>query len=117
MWDLFSKGSAVSQMEQFMGGKPEEIPGRYTELSSVYRIHKFVPPVLLLHGLADEAVSHDQSIAFYNRVKAVGGYAEISLYDNKPHGWFNREPDRTILMKRMERFIMEQFNLSSSDKS
>jgi len=112
MWDMLSKGSAVSQMEQFMDGKPEEIPGRYTELSSVYRIHKYIPPVLLLHGLADEAVSHDQSIAFYNRVNAVGGYAEITLYDEMPHGWFNREPTRTITLERMERFIVEQFNLS-----
>lgn len=112
MWDLVEKGSLIDAMEKFMGGKPEEIPGRYSDLSSVHRIHKYVPPVLLLHGMVDKCVSHDQSIAFYNRLNAVGGHAEIALYNDKPHAWFNNEPDRTITVERMERFLVEQFNLS-----
>ncbi len=111
MWDLVEKGSLIGAMEQFMGGKPDEIPGVYSDLSSVHRIHKYVPPVLLLHGMVDNCVSHDQSIAFYNRLNEVGGHAEIALYNDKPHAWFNREPDRTITVERMERFIVEQFNL------
>ena len=111
MWDLVEKGSLIGAMEQFMGGKPDEIPGIYSDLSSVHRIHKYVPPVLLLHGMIDKCVSHDQSIAFYNRLNDVGGHAEIALYNYKPHAWFNGEPDRTITVERMERFLVEQLNL------
>ncbi len=111
MWDLVEKGSLIGAMEQFMGGKPDEIPGVYSDLSSVHRIHQYVPPVLLLHGMVDNCVSHDQSIAFYNRLNAVGGHAEIALYNDKPHAWFNREPDRTITVERMERFLVEQLHL------
>jgi len=111
MWDLVEKGSLIGAMEQFMGGKPDEIPGLYSDLSSVHRIHQYAPPVLLLHGMVDKCVSHDQSIAFYNRLNAVGGHAEIALYNDKPHAWFNKEPDRTITVERMERFLVEQFDL------
>jgi len=111
MWDLVEKGSLIGAMEQFMGGKPDEIPGIYSDLSSLHRIHKYVPPVLLLHGMVDNCVSHDQSIAFYNRLNAVGGHAEIALYNDKPHAWFNREPDRTITVERMEKFLVEQLYL------
>jgi len=112
MWDLVDKGSLIGAMEKFIGGKPDEIPGLYSDLSSVHRIHKYVPPVLLLHGTVDKCVSHDQSIAFYNRLNAVGVHAEIALYDGKPHAWFNGEPDRTITLKRMEKFLAEQFKMN-----
>jgi len=65
-----------------------------------------------VHGAGDD----DPNIPQYNPFVLQKKRAEISLYDNKPHGWFNREPDRTIVMKRMERFIVEQFTLSPADK-
>ena len=90
------------------------MPDKYDELSSVKRIAPGVPPVLLLHGTEDRCVSHKQSMAFAERVREVGGHAEVEIYEGKPHAWFNREPDRTICMERVERFLVEQFELSGS---
>jgi acetyl esterase/lipase len=111
MWDLVEKKSLLDAMELFMGGTPEEVPERYDELSSVKRIHKDVPPTLLLHGTKDLCVSHRQSIAFRDECLKHGVHAEVELYKGKPHAWFNREPDRTIVMRRIEKFIVEQFEL------
>jgi acetyl esterase/lipase len=111
MWDLLEKGSLIEPMRQFMGGTPEECPERYDELSSVKRIHGNVPPVLLLHGTEDTCVSHEQSVAFHERLREVGVHSELEIYPGKPHAWFNSEPDRTVTTERMERFLVEQFGL------
>ena len=112
MWDLVEKKSLLDAMRVFMGGTPEEVPERYDELSSVRRIHKDVPPVLLLHGTEDRCVSHKQSLAFRDECLKKGVHAEAEIYEGKPHAWFNREPDRAIVMRRIEEFLVEQFKLT-----
>lgn len=114
MWDLVKKKSLTEPMRIFMGGTPEEVPERYDELSSVRRIHKGVPPTLLLHGTEDRCVSYEQSVAFCSRSKECGVHSEIELYEGKPHAWFNREPNRTIVLRRIERFLVSQFDLDGS---
>lgn len=111
MWDLVKRGSLIEPMRQFIGATPEQAPERYNELSSIQRVHAHVPPVLLLHGTADLCVSHEQAVAFHDRLITLGVHAEIELYQGKPHAWFNREPDRTNTLRRMERFLVEQFAL------
>ncbi|MHC4630550.1 MAG: alpha/beta hydrolase [Planctomycetota bacterium] len=116
MWDLVKKKSLIEAMKQFIGGSSAEIPKKYDELSSIRRIHSKVPATLLLHGTIDKCVSHEQSVDFVNRLKEVGVNAELELYEDKPHAWFNREPDRTITLKRMERFLVSRFGLGRSRK-
>ena len=111
MWDLVEKGSLIDAMEKFIGGTSDEVPEKYDELSSIKRVHKDVPPALLLHGTEDKCVSHEQSIAFCNRLREMGVHAEVEIYEGKPHAWFNNEPDRTITTRRMEEFIVSQFKL------
>jgi len=116
MWDLVKKKSLIEAMIQFIGDSAEEMPEKYDELSSVKRIHSQVPATLLLHGTIDKCVSHEQSVAFFNRLQEVGVHAELELYQDKPHAWFNREPDRTKTLKRIERFLVSHFELGRSGK-
>ena len=111
MWDLVKNKSLIEAMIQFIGGSSEEMPEKYDELSSVKRIHSKVPATLFLHGTLDKCVSHEQSVAFFNRLQEVGVHAELELYEDKPHAWFNREPDRTKTLKRMEKFLVSRFKL------
>jgi len=113
MWDLVEKGSLIDAMVQFIGGTSEKMPEKYDELSSVQRVTHETPPALLLHGTEDRCVSHEQSIAYAKALKAKGVHAEVELYEGKPHAWFNNEPDRTIVLHRMEKFLVEQFGLSA----
>jgi dienelactone hydrolase len=48
--------------------------------------------------------------------KSVGVHSEIEIYQGKPHAWFNNEPDRTIATQRMERFLVEQFDLAENSR-
>ncbi len=111
MWDLVEKGSLIDAMRDFIGRYSRDEPEKYDELSSVKRIHRGVPPTLLLHGTKDKCVSHEQSVAFLKQLKKVGVDGELELYEGKPHAWFNFEPDRTIVLERMEKFLVSRFRL------
>lgn len=114
MWDLVRKKSLIDAMIQFIGGSAEEMPEKYDELSSVKRIDSKTAPTLLLHGTEDRCVSHEQAVAFYKKLQQVGVHAELEIYPGKPHAWFNKEPDRTTTLKRMERFLVSRFGLAKS---
>jgi dipeptidyl aminopeptidase/acylaminoacyl peptidase len=116
MWDLVEKKSLIDAMKQFIGGSAKEMPEKYDELSSIKHIDKNTPPTLLLHGTEDRCVSHEQAVAFFNRLKEVGVRAELEIYEGKPHAWFNKEPDRTETLERMEEFLVSQFGLGERKK-
>ena len=111
MWDLVAKKSLIDAMQQFIGGTSAQMPEKYDELSSIKRINSKTPPTLLLHGTEDACVSHEQAVAFFNRLREVGVHAELEIYEGKPHAWFNKEPDKTETLKRMEKFLVSQFGL------
>lgn len=111
MWDLVRKKSLIDAMTQFIGGSAEEMPDKYDELSSIKRIDSRTPSTLLLHGTEDKCVSHEQAVAFFNQLQKVGVHAKLAIYEGKPHAWFNKEPDKTITLKRMERFLVSRFGL------
>jgi len=111
MWDLVEKKSLIEAMKQFIGGTPDEMPEKYDELSSIKRIDGKTPATLLLHGTEDRCVSHEQAVAFYSRLREVGVHAELAIYEGKPHAWFNKEPDKTKTLKRMEKFLVSRFGL------
>jgi len=114
MWDLVARKSLIDAMEKFIGGTSTEMPEKYDELSSIKRIDGRTPPTLLLHGTEDKCVSHEQAVAFFNRLREVGVHAELEIYEGKPHAWFNKEPDKTKTLKRMETFLVSQFALDKN---
>jgi len=109
--ELAIRRGLVESMRLFLGRGYDEAPGLYAELSPVRRVHAGAPPALLLHGTEDRCVSHEQSVAFAERLRAVGVGAEIELYTGAPHAWFNEEPARSATFLRMEKFLVERFGL------
>lgn len=59
------------------------------ELSPVCNIPDNPASVALFHGKADKTISSRQSELFYEKVRQKGGRAEIFLYDDARHGFFN----------------------------
>ena len=37
--------------------------------------------------------------------------SEIEIYPGRGHGWFNSAPDFALVLKRMEKFLVERFGL------
>lgn len=97
-------------MFKFFGGHPWEIPGIYGEASPFLRTNKTSPPMLLLHGDQDH-YPHRQSIAMAERLQEFGVAAELEIYPDKGHGWFNRGEDNLITTQRMGDFLAKQFGL------
>ena len=63
--------------------------GELRDFSPVNRIGADPPAVALFHGRADRTISWKQSQLFCDAVRAADGRAEIVLYDDARHGFFN----------------------------
>ena len=107
---VYDEEIPLEEMEE-LEETPEEMPEKYDELSSIKRVDGKTPATLLIHGTEDRCVSHEQAVAFYSRLREVGVHAELAIYEGKPHAWFNNEPDKTITLKRMEKFLVARLGL------
>lgn len=57
--------------------------------SPMHNVGEKTPPMLIMHGTADTAVHHENSVDFARKVTSHGGHAEIILYPGQRHGFFN----------------------------
>lgn len=72
--------------------------------SPAHHVSERTPPTLIMHGTADTAVHHENSVEFVENVNRHGGHAEIILYPDQKHGFFNGAYlERTT--REMARFI------------
>ncbi len=75
-------------------------PGVLEKGSPTTWIDRDDPPALLIHGTADATVSPDQSIAYYNRLKAAGVKADLLLIDRADHSWSGPDRKSTVAASR-----------------
>jgi acetyl esterase/lipase len=61
-------------------------------LSLERRARRDMPPVFIVHTAEDQSVPIENSIRFYEAVRAAGGRAELHLFERGPHG-FGTRPD------------------------
>jgi acetyl esterase len=57
--------------------------------SPLHHVSEATPPALIMHGTADTAVHHENSVAFAEKMKRHGVHAELVLYAGQRHGFFN----------------------------
>ena len=55
-------------------------------LSNYVKAEKEIPPVLMMHGTADDTVSCNQSIRLYKKFLEEGKDVEFYLVENASHG-------------------------------
>ncbi|OUX37731.1 MAG: hypothetical protein CBE26_02630 [Kiritimatiellaceae bacterium TMED266] len=74
------------------------------QISPLHHMQKNMPPTLILHGTADTTVPHSQAVDFRNAMKKAGHRCELRLYEDMPHGFFNKKKyDETL--EEAENFI------------
>ncbi len=75
----------------------ERMQGRASEISPIEYVREGLPPTIIFHGTADEAVPFATVELFAKRMRFVGNRCELMAYPDEPHGFFNprlRDPRR-----------------------
>jgi acetyl esterase/lipase len=62
-------------------------PEQIDRMSPDRQVSKSTPPAFLVHTAEDKAVPLENSVLFFQAVRAAGGSAEMHLYEKGPHGF------------------------------
>ena len=81
-----------TSLEQWFGGAPDQVAKGYAQASPVHYARKDIPPLLLLHGTADDVVPVEQSRLLADRLAAVGARVNFLSLANARHD-FDERPD------------------------
>lgn len=63
---------------------------RWREFSPLHNVRAGMPPSIVLLGTADALVPVDTATRFGERARSAGARCEVRLYDDAPHGFFNK---------------------------
>jgi len=97
-------------MRELLGGLPAEVPELAALASPITHIDAADPPVLIIHGTADETVPIALSQKLYEALKAAGVEAEYIEVPGGGHGFFRfTDPDQDELNNMMIDFLDRHF--------
>ena len=77
--------------QDYVGGPVAERTELARLVSPLTYIAADSPPLLLIHGSADEIVPVEESTEFYDALQAVGATVEMEIIEGGGHGWFADE--------------------------
>ena len=81
--------AASSPLSRFLGGTVAQKADLAGRASPLFYADEFAPPMLLLHGDADEFVPIQQSEKLYQKLKAAGATVEYQVFGGEAHGLKN----------------------------
>jgi len=90
----------------FLHVAPEQDKEKWRWASPVNHVTAGGPPVLLLHGTADDSVPSSQSVDFVRRYREAGASAELGLLPGAPHAFWNYQPWFSKAMDRAATFFL-----------
>lgn len=64
--------------------------------SPIHHVGEKTPPTFVMHGTADTVVHYENSVKFVEKVNRRGGRAEIVLYADQRHGFFNPQGGASV---------------------
>jgi acetyl esterase/lipase len=77
----------ADNVRKFVGGTEEENTEKYSMGSPIDLITGNEPPILILHGDADVVTPIQDSIAFCDRLKQLGGVGKLVTFNGIEHGF------------------------------
>lgn len=87
--DMYQKSAGTddeAMLRTLLGTENTEEQARLA--SPAEYAEKKMPPILLMHGNVDELVDYDQSVRYYERLKAAGNDVEFITVPGQGHGFF-----------------------------
>ena len=106
--DSPTRRKGMDAAELMLGGAPEEAPQRFTEASPESYAGPDTPPMLLLHGTADEIISHTESEAFAQELMREGAACELIVVEGAAHS-FDLQPPQRDLRPAVVGFLRKSF--------
>lgn len=95
--DLYGAVDLPNYHDMKMFGKTRaEDPAVYTKASPIDYADKSDPPMLIIHGTADEVVNHNQSVTLAAKLKDAGVEHEFITIPDAPHS-FDLQPSQRDL--------------------
>jgi acetyl esterase/lipase len=93
-----------SREAQFLGAPAQSVPGRAREASPVTHASADAPPILLMHGAADDMVPAAQSVRLAEALAQTGAEVELELVPGATHFW-NGADDVAAIVRRSVDFL------------
>lgn len=85
-----------SREELLLGAPPETVPELARAASPLSHARPGAPPVLLMHGDADDLVPAAQSIRLAEALREAGSPVELRLVPRAGHRWVGAEPAQVL---------------------
>ncbi len=93
-----------SPLSRLLGGTVASKAELARRASPLFYADEFAPPILILHGDADEFVPLAQSEKLYQKLKAAGATVEYQVFQGEAHGLKGeREAADAIILKFFQR--------------
>ncbi len=99
-----------SREAQLLGAAPRAVPSLAAQASPVTHAGPDAPPILLMHGAADDMVPAAQSIRLAEALSAAGAAVELELVPGATHFW-NGASDVAGIVSRSIGFLRAQASL------
>ena len=98
--------AALSPLSRLLGGTAPTRAEVARRASPLFYADEYAPPILLLHGDADEFVPIAQSEKLYQKLKAAGASVEYRVFEGEGHGLKGeRDAADADVLKFFERWL------------
>ena len=102
-----ARSGPESREAQFLGAPAASVPDLARQASPVSHASAAAPPILLMHGAADDLVPPAQSIRLAEALTAAGATVELELVPGATHFW-NGASDVAAIVRRSIEFLRAQ---------
>ncbi|MFJ5989247.1 alpha/beta fold hydrolase [Lentzea sp. NPDC092896] len=93
---LAMPGGPDSREAGLLGSAPDEVPDLARAASPLTHVHAAAPPVLLMHGDADDLVPLEQSIRMADALRTAGAPVELEIVPGARHMWIDADTESVV---------------------
>jgi acetyl esterase/lipase len=108
-----TRQKTTTSLTLFLGGRPDEYPGRYDEASPIRQVSADSAPMLLIHGTDDLLVPLEQSRMMAEALSRAGVPHRMIVVEHARHG-FGLDPQGRDLVPEIRAFLESVWNRSPS---
>ena len=84
----------------------ERIGEAYITFSPIHNVKKGFPPTIFFLGTNDKLIPVSTGQNFKQKIEEVGSRCDLFLFDNQPHGFFNKEPFLSETIAKTDSFLL-----------